>query len=219
MNSKKIDFIICTNDSEQFAEACLYMKHLEIPWGYEVGVLEIRDAVSIFAGYNEGMLASDAKYKVYMHQDVRIIDRNFILIMLDRFRNPAIGMLGVVGSTLLMVEPWKWNAGAIVETAVNTTQFVRFSDIESDKYVKQIDGLLMATQYDLPWREDLFGGWDIYDRSQCCEFLRAGYKIIVPEQKQPICLHDCGVADLSGYVQVHEEFVAHYADLFDESVG
>ena len=53
MNGKKIDFIICTNDSRQFAEACLYINHLEIPQGYEVNVLEIRDAVSIFAGYNE----------------------------------------------------------------------------------------------------------------------------------------------------------------------
>ena len=26
-----------------------------------------------------------------------------------------------------------------------------------------LDGLLMVTQYDLPWREDLFQGWDLYN--------------------------------------------------------
>ena len=29
--------------------------------------------------------------------------------------------------------------------------------------VEGVDGLLMATQYDIPWREDLFDGWDFYD--------------------------------------------------------
>ena len=44
MDEKKIDFIICTNDSRQFTEACLYINHLEIPQDYEVSILEIRDA-------------------------------------------------------------------------------------------------------------------------------------------------------------------------------
>lgn len=214
MNNRKIDFIICTNDSRQFAESCLYINHLDIPKDYEVNILEIREAASIFAGYNEGMNASDAKYKVYMHHDVRIIDRNFIHIMLDRFKNPAVGMLGVVGCTTLKIQPWKWDAGAIAETIVSSTSIRHFAEEETDKYVKQIDGLLMATQYDLPWREDWFGGWDIYDRSQCLEFLKAGFKILVPGQEQPICLHDCGVADLSGYAQVHELFLEHYAAMF-----
>lgn len=217
MNEKKIDFIICTNDSRQFAEACLYINCLEIPNGYEVSILEIREAASIFVGYNEGMNASDAKYKVYMHQDVRILDRNFLYVMLDKFQNPEIGMLGVIGCTLRKVQPWKWNTGAITETTVNSTHshFMERADGE----VKEIDGLLMATQYDLPWREDWFGGWDIYDRSQCCEFAKAGYKIVVPKQVQPMCLHDCGVLDLSGYEKAHEEFLRHYADMIDRNVG
>ena len=217
MNGKKIDFIICTNDSRQFEEACLYIHHLEIPQGYEVSILEIRDATSIFSGYNEGMNASDAKYKVYMHHDVRIIDRNFLYVMLDKFQDPAVGMIGAVGSTFLRVQPWGWDSGAIVETTINDTHFVRFS--EEDRVVKQIDGLLMATQYDLPWREDWFIGWDIYDRSQCCEFMRAGYKILVPKQVQPLCLHDCGALDLSNYAQAHEAFLRHYADMIERNVN
>jgi len=216
MNNRKIDFIICVNNDRQFQEACFYIGNLEVPPGYQIDILEIRDAVSIFSGYNEGMRASNAKYKIYMHQDVRIIDKNFILIMLEKFQDPQIGMIGVVGSAGLYRKPWQWDAGAVVETRIDRTYLERFSGGDSDLYVKQIDGLLMATQYDLYWREDLFRGWDIYDCSQSCEFLRAGYKIIVPAQKQAICLHDCGYADLSDYFQEREKFLACYTDMIDE---
>lgn len=217
MDDRKIDFIICTNDDRHFAEACLYIRNLYIPDGYEVNILEIRDAASIFSGYNEGMSASDAKYKVYMHQDVRIIERNFINIMLERFQQHEVGMLGVVGSTKAGLGPWNWDAGAIVETRVNRTYCQRFSAPEADQYVKHVDGLLIATQYDLPWREDLFGGWDIYDYSQCLEFLKAGYKIMVPAQKSPICLHDCGIIDLSGYHKAFQRFARYYSNMFESS--
>lgn len=215
MNEKKIDFIICSNDAEQISEACIYIRHLAVPQGYEVNALEIQGAKNIFAGYNEGMRASDAKYKIYMHQDVRIIDKNFLYVMLDKFQNPNVGMLGVVGSTRLELQPWLWDAGSIVETRINKTYCQQFSNDNIDKYVKQIDGLLMATQYDVRWRDDLFDGWDIYDCSQCCEFTKAGYKIIVPAQNTPICLHDCGLIDLTGYNEARKRFVSHYFDLFD----
>lgn len=217
MKDKKIDFIICTNDDRQFSEACLYINNLEIPQDFEINVLEIREASSIFSGYNEGMNASDAKYKIYMHHDVRIIDKMFLFTMLRRFQNRQVGMLGVVGSTRLTVQPWQWDAGVIAETRVNRTHCQRFSEVGIDKYVKQIDGLLMATQYDLPWREDLFDGWDVYDCSQCCEFLRAGYKIVVPSQNEPICLHDCGMIDLTGYDQARRKFITYYSDMFDRA--
>ena len=56
-----------------------------------------------------------------------------------------------------------------------------------------VDGLLMATSYDIPWRTDLLEGWDFYDVSQSFEFRKKGYKIVVPVQKCPWCLHDDGV--------------------------
>lgn len=215
MDHKKIDFIICTNDVEQFSEARLYIDRLEIPEGYGVGILEVREARSIFSGYNEGMGASEAKYKIYMHHDVRILHGGFLGMMLKRFENAGVGMLGIVGATRLVPQPWQWDAGGVAETRVCRTYSQRFSEAGADKVVKEVDGLLMATQYDLPWREDLFDGWDIYDRSQSCEFLRAGYRIVTPSPEMPLCLHDCGMIDLSGYEQNLRKFMAHYSDMFD----
>ena len=48
--------------------------------------------------------------------------------------------------------------------------------------VEAVDGLLIATQYDICWREDLFDGWDYYDVSQCGEFKKKGYRIVVAGQ-------------------------------------
>ena len=63
--------------------------------------------------------------------------------------------------------------------------------------VQAIDGMLMVTKDDVPWREDLFDGWDFYDSSQSFEFTRRGYKIVVPEQKKPWCAHEeSGIQEL-----------------------
>ena len=44
--------------------------------------------------------------------------------------------------------------------------------------VECIDGLLMATQYDVPWREDLFDGFDFYDVSQSFEFKKQDIQLV-----------------------------------------
>ena len=59
--------------------------------------------------------------------------------------------------------------------------------------VEAIDGLLIATQYDFPWREDLFKEFDFYDASQSMEFIRKGYKVVVPIFHKPVCVHDDGL--------------------------
>lgn len=47
---------------------------------------------------------------------------------------------------------------------------------EAQGYIKvsAIDGLFMATQYDIKWREDLLDGFHFYDVSQCFEFAQQG---------------------------------------------
>ena len=73
-----------------------------------------------------------------------------------------------------------------------------------------IDGFIMITQYDVPWREDLFTKWDFYDCSQSMEFIRHGYKVIVPNMKEPWCVHDCGFIDFKNYDGEKAKYVAEY---------
>ena len=77
VNDKKICFIACVNNERLWKECLVYIDRLIIPEGYKVDVLAVWDAKSIAAGYNEGMQASDAKYKIYLHQDVFITDLYF----------------------------------------------------------------------------------------------------------------------------------------------
>ena len=93
----KIAFITCINDDDMYNECLLYLKSLHIPSGISVEYIPVRDAVSMCAGYNEGARATDAKYKVYLHQDVLVVNKNIISDLLSIFSDPAIGLVGVIG--------------------------------------------------------------------------------------------------------------------------
>ena len=76
--------------------------------------------------------------------------------------------------------------------------------------VDAIDGYIMVTQYDIPWREELFDKWDFYDASQSMEFIRQGYKVVVPKMKNPWCVHDCGFISLGNYEEERKKYVQEY---------
>ena len=216
MNDRVFCFIICSND-ELYTQECLYyINQLNVPEGYEIEVLTIVDAQSMTAGYNEGMNHSDAKYKVYMHQDVFIINRDFIYNCLNIFqKDDKIGMIGMVGAPRLHPSGvmWKGNrCGRIYEQHIFETRlFTGDEEVRGDyAEVEVIDGLLMVTQYDLPWREDLFDKWDFYDCSQSMEFIRHGYKVVVPYMVEPWCLHDCGFINSENYHGERKKFMLEY---------
>ena len=94
MNQNKIAFIICTNNQLYFNECQYYIHNLILPEGMELDVIGITEAPSMCAGYNAGMQSSDAKYKVYLHQDVFIREPKFIIYLLERFqKDKQIGMI------------------------------------------------------------------------------------------------------------------------------
>ncbi len=218
MNEHKISFILCTDNETYLRECQLYIHQLTVPQGFCINILPVRNARSMAEGYNAAMLRSDAKYKVYLHQDVLILNKNFLTDTIALFQNdPKIGMLGMVGTKSLPDNGCMWSArtrtGAL-RTHVLSTADDRF-DIPippSRKYtlVQAVDGLLIMTQYDILWRCDLFGGWDFYDISQSMEFARAGWRIAVPFQQSPWVLHDCGFMDLKGYHPSRKAFLEEY---------
>jgi hypothetical protein len=199
MNDMKISFIYCTNDGMLYEESAAYIRSLSVLDGYEIELIPIVGASSMTAGYNEAMKRSDAKYKVYLHQDVFIIHSHFIYDMLSLFRSNAnIGMLGVIGAKTIPASGIWWESddkvGKVYDSHQGSMQLILADEVSGEyEMVQVVDGLLMATQYDLPWREDLFQGWHFYDASQCMEFAKAGYAVAVPKQEMPWCLHDSGI--------------------------
>ncbi len=216
MNEKKIAFIICVNDMLAYTECKYYLDHLAVPEGYETDVLTITEAPSMTAGYNAGMQSTDAKYKVYMHQDVLIVNPDFIRDMLKIFAMDAgIALMGMIGAKHLGNDAktvMSWDTGKILH---NCTPSRLEYEMEHTVYqeVEAVDGLLIATQYDVPWREDLFDGWDYYDISQCMEFLRRGKKAVVPCQKTPWVWHDNLYSKMGRYYDYAELFAKEYSDI------
>lgn len=205
---------MCTNNEQYKQECIFYIQRLYIPKGFEVEILTVRDAASMAAGYNRALQESDAKYKIYLHQDVFIIYQKFLEDLLQIFQNKKIGMVGIVGSTNIEESAVVWYSdriGMLYSSSIYTADSYLFGKVQGRwQEVNAIDGMLMATQYDLPWREDIFKKWDFYDLSQCMEFRKRGYKIVVPSMNIPWCIHDDGILNLGNYYNEREVFLKEY---------
>lgn len=221
MNERKFCFIICTNNDTYLEECIHYLNHLSIPEGYEIDLITIKDAPCITQGYNEGMSASDAKYKIYMHQDVFILNKNLLEDLLAIFSSDEqIGLIGLVGYEKIAVDGVMWHEPRVGN--IYTTQDT-YSPIEKYRYsiaedgytqVAIIDGLFMATSHDLSWNTEDLTGWDYYDAFQSVNFLENGYKIAVPTQKHPWCLHDDKkVLNMFNYDNYRQIFIKKYKNL------
>ena len=216
MSNKEICFIMCTNNQKYMEVEVYYISQLNVPEGYEISFLAVEDARSMTAGYNEGMATSKAKYKVYLHQDTFIVHQDFLIDSIKLFQeNPRIGMLGMIGIPKMPQSGIMWDGrrvGKVYETHIYETVIIGegFKKFENYIEVEAVDGLLMMTQYDLPWREDIFDKWDFYDASQSMEFIRNGYKVVVPKMEKPWVLHDCGLLNKDHYECEREKFVREY---------
>lgn len=228
MNSHKICFIYCVSQQEVLQESIRHISALHIPDGYEIEIISIPAAKSITSGYNKGMSESNAKYKIYLHQDVYITHRNFLMDMIRIFENnPQLGLMGVIGSAYVPPSGMWWEAGEnygqVYASHSGNMELLAFNNSKeghSYQRVAAVDGLLMMTQSDISWREDLFPDWDFYDLSQCMEFARAGYEIGIPSQDTPWIIHDCGVANLSKYEENRIQFIReYYHDIREEFIS
>ena len=201
MSTKKICFIICTNNETLLSECLVYINRLIVPENVEISLLTIENATSMTSGYNEGMHASDADINVYMHQDVFIINRNFLQDILDIFASDEkIGMMGMVGYPHIHESGMMWKEkreGITKMFGVNGAysdvdyQAYRYSMADGITDVQVADGLMLVTSKNLEWDEN-FDAWDFYDATQCMRFLNAGYRVVVPNQRVPWVIHDDG---------------------------
>ena len=211
---KKIAFISCVNNEQVYAESCHYIEHLQVSPGYKAEMIAVRDASSMASGYNIGMKRTDAKYKIYMHQDVFIINKDLISQLLQIFQSDnRIGMVGMIGTKTLSesaIAVTDWNVGKVISNG--TPPVLEFPQGEGlYEEAQAADGFLLATQTDILWREDIFDGWDFYDISQCMEFQKAGYKVVIPNQERPWCCHDNEYSKMTRYEHYRKLFCQEYA--------
>lgn len=218
LDDRKICFITCVNDEKCYKKAVDYIQRLKVPQGLSLELLSMRGSTSIASAYNAAMKRSDAKYKVYLHQDVCIIHKNFIEDLLNIFRsNPKLGLAGLVGAQYLPSSGTWWDSpvllGRILDDHLGTMQAYSYEG-NNEKYTEAaaVGGLLLATQYDIPWREDIFKAWHFYDLAQCLEFKHQNYKVAVIGQQTPWCVHACGKKIITNYDVERMKFLKEYAE-------
>jgi glycosyltransferase involved in cell wall biosynthesis len=181
----------------QYYQECMgYIQELCVPEGYETDILCIQEAASLAEGYNGGMQASDAKYKVYLRQEMFILNRNFLSDVLSVFeQDEKIGMLGVRGCTRLPSDDkgkTEWDAGNILAydgwCLKDTCAFLQPAD-RACMDVEALDGALLVTRQDIPWSEH---EKDTYDCgiAQSIAMRKNGYRVVLPYQEQPWCFFD-----------------------------
>lgn len=197
-DEKKIAIILCKNNNRYASEVKDYISCMTVPSGFSLEFITVKNASSMASGYNYAMNSSNAKYKFYIHQDTFFICPSIFLQFLQAFeQNSALGLLGIVGCTELPPHGKWWDSDYTIKRMLVYQDGV-LTMLHSKSIVKNglwepadaLDGILLATAYDVPWREDLFDGWHFYDISQCYEFRNAGYIAGALNSSQMMVLHE-----------------------------
>ena len=185
MNEKKIA-VIAQCDASGVSAIRPYLAAIDVPQGYEVELIEVFADGNVADTYQRIMGQSDAKYKVYLAAGSILLRLNFFEEMLRVFEDPMIGVMGLVGakqlSTTGLLATSPFVKGRLLYA--DDTDF-NGADIDGEmEQVIAVSGDLIATQYDIPWRSDLFHSDCFYAEAQCIEFRRRGYRNVVPHQDE-----------------------------------
>lgn len=217
MKCREICFITCVNDEKLYSELLYNISKLAIPKDYTLSTIPIRGATSIYQGYKKGQQQSQARYKIYIHQDVAILQKEFLIDMIKIFEsNERIGVIGMVGTKEMPPTGTWWQGkkrvGKVYDDHTGVMSLLGFDEvIGSYVEVAAIDGLLIASAYDFTWRAEIFEGWHFYDASYCKECQRAGYIIVVPNQKLAWAMHKCHIISLGeDYYGTQKKYMDYY---------
>ena len=219
LNANKICFITVVSNIDKYNESAKYLQRLKVPEGMTVESLVVQGGHSMTEAYQKGMEKSDAKYKVYIHQNAWITQDDFLEVMVAEFKaHPEYGIAGVIGSDALPESCVWWDGhpvGAIRDSHTGEMKdYLCERNAHSSKQAMLLDGRILMTQYDIPWRTDLFDKWIFYDASQCMEFRCKGYQVVVLPQMMPAVTHTGGIS-LDGYEAEKNKFIAEYVPKAD----
>ncbi|MCR4892812.1 MAG: glycosyltransferase family protein [Lachnospiraceae bacterium] len=223
IDDKLFEFIIRVSSDERMQECFFYLNHLFIPLDYNIrfSPFSCGPLDSVCTIYNRAMEASDAKYKIYMSDKVCIRNRSFLSECLDIFdQDDSVGMIGTVGWRDI---PYNAECKSNWDTGVLRYQNVEENTLYYSKarvglnHVQAVDGSLIVTNRDLPWREDLFKGSYFFGISQGIEFMKKGWKAVVPRQFEAWCALDGEDIDETEYDRSRRVFCDEYKASFHYS--
>lgn len=192
MDQHRFAFILYRQEEDKYQKTLQNLAVLKVPMGYEAEFLTVSDESNMVAAYNQAMQESDAKYKIYLQPGAYIENIDLLEKLLQLFlQDDKIGIVGISGSEVFLptalLGKSEHNYSVLREAAMEEER-IRWQNSQNLFHeVKMLDGFLLATQYDVVWREDLFSDTDFFAMAQCMEVKRQGYKVVVANQKEVWC--------------------------------
>lgn len=216
LDENKIAVIVYVQDEADYKICAESLRELFCPEGYGIEIFPVAKAESRGKAYQTGMDRSDAKYKVYIDSSAWIVYENLLAEMIDIFsRHPEIGILGLSGTEIIPPNAPFWvspkRLGKWSDKNGTEHEFGAFK--EPFREVQALDIYFLMTQYDLPWRTDLFNDDMYLCAAQSIEFKRQGYKACVVHQDTPWLAY--ARSDVNASMSANEHFLDEYSkDLF-----
>ena len=163
MNEKGIAILVWKRNEEHYANCIEGLRNLQYPAGCEVQVYTLTEQDVFTKQCNSVLAETDAKYKIYLSDEILITAPTFVQDMLNIFADRTIGMIGFFGSAEMplsaniMDAPHKY--GSVFMPADGALEEMRFGEGTADAVadVRAILPSLFVTQNDLPWDADYTG--------------------------------------------------------------
>ena len=210
--------VLLHKSRERRYEICMEsLRNMNWPDGYEAELFVITQDRPYAVQVNEIMTAADAKYKIYINDDLCLVHPQMIEEMLNLFQDDSIGMIGILGSTSLPVSgsvmdsPYK--SGAVYIPSEKDLSELRFHETSEAADVRFLLPSLFATQRDVPWDE-------AYEKqyyavlAYCRGMEESGVRIVVPHPQEIWCTYqeksiafDANEADWKTYFSRHHPYL------------
>lgn len=158
---------------------------------YEIIIIDnSQNQYSIFEAYNKGVSLSNFPFLLFMHDDINYRTKDWGVKLVDHFKDPEVGCVGVAGTPYLAYTPgaW-WGSGA---AHLNLLQLIKngeepvllnwFPESSIKQEAVVLDGIWICIRKELfrfiQFDEKTFNGFHFYDLDITLQAYQAGYKIL-----------------------------------------
>lgn len=134
-------------------------------------IVKVEGSESLGQNYNAGMRQAVYQTKVFIHQDVDLMEIDWLFKLVKIFADyPDVGLVGMVGTTVMPQRGFWWESGqehirGELYSGKEKADW-RFMPMIFPTDVQCVDGFFMATNRDIPW-DDSLRGFHCYDMDYC----------------------------------------------------
>lgn len=214
--NEKIGIIVPVQNEIGYAELQKSLAQVQVPQNMEVELIRIDDCGSdVVKAYQLGQQSTDAKYKVYLRDTVRIRDANFLLKLLAVFKaDNTIGVVGFAGATVLPTSGLVTSSQKRVGSLMIQGSLEQWEPVQgASQSVVAVDDGLFATQYDIPWQATQYKNALFAVEAYCLDMRRRGYQTVVASTDVPAVEYTAN--DITFSKQEQDIFLDTYsAELF-----